>query len=47
MTPRQSEGEGPKAYVVPASFKLPQEMEAEQPFMQQVMERQYRRALKG
>ena len=47
VTPRQSEGEGPKAYVVPASFKLPQEMEAEQPFMQQVMERQYRRALKG
>lgn len=47
VTPRQSEGEGPKAYVVPASFKLPQEMEGEQPFMQQVMERQYRRALKG
>ena len=47
VTPRQSEGEGPKAYVVPTSFKLPQEMEAEQPFMQQVMERQYRRALKG
>ena len=47
VTPRQSEGDGPKAYVVPASFKLPQEMEAEQPFMQQVMERQYRRALKG
>ena len=47
VNPKQSEGEGPKAYVVPASFKLPQEMEAEQPFMQQVMERQYRRALKG
>lgn len=44
---KRSEGEGPKAYIVPASFKLPQEMEAEQPFMEQVMERQYQRALKG
>ena len=47
VSPKHSEGEGPKAYVVPASFNLPQEMEAEQAVMQQVMERQYRRALKG